>query len=484
MIILGKNTDDKGKQLEIITHNLLSAKGYINITTNQISTGGHEIDVVADYIYPSVSGTDSRRMICECKAHKSKIAIDDWLKFLGKFFCEQEELHTEISGCFIALSGVNGNVIGNYDKLKLKRKNIELVAGDTLLRELKSLYDLAEKKDLSQIISSLTNNNIERLEIAYYQKRLYSVVIFEKKGLYTILDNLGNLLVESEMKKISPMIKKELKLKEFLNLENEAKANRRSHLSQKSIVAAVIIGSGKIKIDSLENLHTLKELKISSVEINKLIGFLVENKLLSLSKDNTEIFINKKAKGFYSKLVKIYRLLLSGELTIEAFEAIKSNYYLNSINDSLFSEIQEIQGGLLLSKEDSEKAIKLFKWFPSALAWALNPDEALTNANREGGLYKAELDFESIIRNDFFQKIVSLGLRDLGYEPPRIYLKEIHGIDTFSSANKIIFKNDSKVEETIIINEMKKIGVLADGYFSMDGSKYVMMLGHYTEESE
>lgn len=47
MIILGKNTDDKGKQLEAITHNWLASKGYKNITTNLISTGGHEIDVVS-----------------------------------------------------------------------------------------------------------------------------------------------------------------------------------------------------------------------------------------------------------------------------------------------------------------------------------------------------------------------------------------------------------------------------------------------------
>lgn len=484
MIILGKNTDDKGTQLEEITHNLLSAKGYINVTTNHISTGGHEIDVVADYIYPTVSGTELRRIICECKAHKSRIAIDDWLKFLGKFFCEQEELNTEISGCFIALSGVNGNVSGNYDKLKLKRKNIEIIASDILVNELKSLYDLIDVKDLCQIISSLTNNNIENTEIAYYNRKLYNIILFEKKGLYTILDNSGNLLTEKEKKEITRLVKKELKLKEFLDLDNEAKARRRNHLSQKSILGAIINNNGKIKIDSLKNLHTLQELKVSSVEIDELINSLVETKLLSLSKDKSEISINKKAKGFHSLLSKVYRLLLAGELTIEAFEAIKSKFYLDSINENLVAEIQKIQGGLLLSKGDKEQVIKLFKWFPSALAWMLNPDETLINANKENELYKSELDFESIIRNNFFQKIVSLGLTDLAYEPPRIYLKEVHGIDTFSSANKIIFKKDSKVEETITITEMKKIGVLANDYFAPDGSKYVIMLGHYSEDSD
>lgn len=194
MIILGKNTDDKGKQLEAITHNLLASKGYTNITTNLISTGGHEIDVVADYVQEILGGKDSRRTICECKAHKKPIATDDWLKFIGKIYCEQAELIKEITGFFISLSGVNGYVSGNYDKLKLKLPNIILITGDTLLEELKSLYSLIDSKDLSNKLLSLTNNNVEKIEIAYYKRKLYNVIIFERKGLFTILDNQGNLL--------------------------------------------------------------------------------------------------------------------------------------------------------------------------------------------------------------------------------------------------------------------------------------------------
>lgn len=485
MIVLGKNTDDKGKQLEAITHNLLSSKGYINITTNFISTGGHEIDVVADYIYPTIGGTDSRRIICECKAHKKPIAIDDWLKFIGKLFCEQEELNTEITGYFIALSGVNGNVSGNYDKLKLKRKNIILIAGNTLLDELKSLYSLISEKDLSDKILSLTNNNIEKIEVAYYKKKIYNVVIFERKGLFTVLDNQGNVLEDGERKEISSMVKKELKLKEFFNLDDEIKAQRRINLTKKAILGAIINNSGKIQKDSVATLNTIQQLKLTLVEIEEAIQSLIENKIASISDSGKEIRIPKKSKELCSILTKIYKVLLAGEPTVETVEAIKSNYYLASINEQLVSEIQKIQGGLSLSKEDIKKTIKLFKWFPSSLAWMLEPDEGFINANKQKETVdKAELDIESIIRNDFFQKIISIGLNDLRYEFPRIYLKEVHGIDTFSTARKIIFKKDSKIEETISINEMKKIAVLADDWVGPDGSKYIMTLGPYSEDLE
>lgn len=485
MIILGKNTDDKGKQLEEITHNILSAKGYINITTNQISTGGHEIDVVADLVFKGIGSTQSRRIICECKAHNSKIAMDDWLKFLGKFFCEQEELNMEISGCFIALSGVNGNVSGNYDKLRLKRSNIELIAGDVLLEQLKSLYNLIDVKELSDKILSLTNNNIEKIEIAYYKKKLYNVILFERKGLFTVLDNKGDFLEGEAEKEISAMIKKELKLKDFLKLEDEAKAKRRINLAQKSILGAVISNNGKIKRDSLTTLYTLTQLKLSSVEIEEAVKLLVQNKVINISADDAEIYINEKSEEFYTVLTRIYKVLLAGEPTFETLEAIKSSYYLASINKQLVSEVQKIQGGISLSDEDIEKIIKLFKWFPSALAWMLNPDEVFINANKEKeSVNQFELDIETIIRNNFFQKVISIGLSDLRYEFPRIYLKEIHGIETFSTTKRFIFKKDLKIEETIVINELNQIAVLADDFVGPDGSKYVMTLGPYLEESD
>ena len=47
LYILGKNTDDKGTQLEQLTERLLSYQGLVNIQLSVIGSGGNEVDVTA-----------------------------------------------------------------------------------------------------------------------------------------------------------------------------------------------------------------------------------------------------------------------------------------------------------------------------------------------------------------------------------------------------------------------------------------------------
>jgi hypothetical protein len=64
-----------------------------------------------------MSHTVTQNVIGECKAYIKPIALPDWLKFLGKIF-SAEISGTQVQGCFIALLGVNGNVIGHYDAIE------------------------------------------------------------------------------------------------------------------------------------------------------------------------------------------------------------------------------------------------------------------------------------------------------------------------------------------------------------------------------
>jgi len=49
--LFGKNSDDKGKQLETLTQRLLQRLGYRQITLNFVGSGGSEIDIRAAH-YP------------------------------------------------------------------------------------------------------------------------------------------------------------------------------------------------------------------------------------------------------------------------------------------------------------------------------------------------------------------------------------------------------------------------------------------------
>jgi Restriction endonuclease len=156
MIVLGKTSDDKGTQLEHLTRKILENLGCRNIIVNLVSAGGQEIDVSADYPMPGIGSVQNRRLICECKAYAKPMNIPDWLKFLGKVYSEEAKLNSEVTGYFIALSGVNGNVSGHYDQLKIARPNISLVKGDNLLDELRKIYKLCDVEKVNEILERFT----------------------------------------------------------------------------------------------------------------------------------------------------------------------------------------------------------------------------------------------------------------------------------------------------------------------------------------
>jgi hypothetical protein len=57
-------------------------------------------------------------------------------------------------GCFIALSGVNGNVTGSYDELKKHNANVELITGDDLLDLIRQVYSLRDLKGVLDLVKA------------------------------------------------------------------------------------------------------------------------------------------------------------------------------------------------------------------------------------------------------------------------------------------------------------------------------------------
>lgn len=50
LYILGQNSDDKGSQLENLTKRILTKYGLTNVTRDEVSAGGNEIDVTAEIV--------------------------------------------------------------------------------------------------------------------------------------------------------------------------------------------------------------------------------------------------------------------------------------------------------------------------------------------------------------------------------------------------------------------------------------------------
>src|SRR5687768_1500652 len=110
--ILGLTTDDKGTQLETITKELLESLGYERLQLNIANDAG-EVDVQGVIVTPAPAQPIETQLVAECKAHKDPLNMTDWLKFVGKLHIANKA-NARTYGCLVALSGVNGNVLGSF----------------------------------------------------------------------------------------------------------------------------------------------------------------------------------------------------------------------------------------------------------------------------------------------------------------------------------------------------------------------------------
>lgn len=87
---LGRNNDDKGTQLEILTKRILMQHGLTNVMRDEVGPGANEIDVTAEIIHNVGLSEIKIPVICECKAYDTAVTMPQWLKFLGKLYVEQK----------------------------------------------------------------------------------------------------------------------------------------------------------------------------------------------------------------------------------------------------------------------------------------------------------------------------------------------------------------------------------------------------------
>lgn len=250
LIILGRNKDDKGKQLELLTKHLLSTLGYTDIVTNDIGAGGQEVDVRAEIRIPSLRGGNRERVICECKAHQTPIQVTDWFKFLGKLLVEEARLHAQVRGCFIALSGVNGNVAGSYDALRQNRPGIELITGDDLVNLITKAFNLIPVNAITARLNRVTDRALTKLSLCYYDKSVLWLADFAGKSFSLIHEN-GQSIGESEALELIEMLQEQLPYKEYLDLGKEALAAHRRAIAEKIVIAMLLIGGGEGDADSI-----------------------------------------------------------------------------------------------------------------------------------------------------------------------------------------------------------------------------------------
>lgn len=471
MIILGKTNDDKGTQLENLTREILEKMNCRNVEVNFVSSGGEEIDVIADFPLPNIGSAQFRRFVCECKAYARPIDMPHWLKFLGKIYSEEARLNSEVSGCFIALSGVNGNVSGHYDQLKLSRPNISLVKGENLSDELKKIYRLCDAEKVSEVLEQFTNRRYRTLEIAYYERAVYWVVVFEDDA-YTILDAEGNEVPAARLDELKEMVEAALSAEHYVVLAQEAAAHERSVQVKKSVVFQLIKNNGRIKKTDLTSGETVN---FTEAEFEAAISDLNEQGWINISEDKNVIsFLPEDNAIFYTTLRAIYHFQLGGRAGFDLVGMLKSDFYRSHINERFVAEIRRVQGGLPLSEADVQSAIKILKLSPSAVLWSIQPDQMIIT-HRSDSDFKVDEAMDAFDRNYFFQQL-SRSLRfDINHPIAREYILDFCEIREIETDQKITIKSNSGIEMESALHERLGIGRLVDDLIGPDGSNIVLM---------
>lgn len=362
VFVYGKSSDDKGHQLEALMAAILKNLGYDRVILNERDTGGHEVDVTATKKEPI--GEDTT-LICECKALKSLVETTDWLKFVGKIYLAHRK-DSRTQGLMVALSGVNGHVMGNYKEIK-EDKFITLITNEDIYEYITQLHSMMPEKDVIQAISQYTRKDVVCANIIYYDNLYYWQVCFPN-GEYTILkDDLSNV-DDDILTCFKEMIESQTDSRQYIDIKEEQEA-----IQRRSFIRSLILSYTLDKLRTLKEItdwiNTVREgLNVTQSEIEEGVASIP---FLSKSDDGKVSVIDENDIDF----IEFYRFILHDTVSTKV---MATDFYKNHINESLLEKIKVLQKGIKIPEEIIIECLFLMKHSPSALAYSINEDKALT----------------------------------------------------------------------------------------------------------
>lgn len=370
--LFGKNSDDKGTQLEKLTRYLLERLGYRQITLNFAAAGGSEIDIKADYPLPGLAGVSLVPLIGECKAYEAPVRMTDWLKFLGKLYTKRSCGRKDLRGLFVALSGVNGHVSGAYDDLRAHDQTVDLITGDNLITQMLDGFDLPSASDVISQIGRLTSDPVAATSLGYYEGVAFWIAEFANSTFTIVWRDLLNQNLKQEL---VDLVSGQIEAATYRDLAIEQLAKDRLVLAKKHVL-------GQLLTDQLLDAPPAQDLVMAGLPIidaddiehacTELIseGKIVQNGTAVKLADMTDVCVR----------ASVIRDMVSGIVNLNH---IASDAWESLIDDELLDESLRIKDELEMQPVDRAGLVQMMKWSPEGLLWALTPDELLCGHRRE-----------------------------------------------------------------------------------------------------
>jgi len=455
MLILGTTNDDTGAQLEQLTRALLENRDYQNLKLNIAGSGGQEIDVTGEQESQVPGNNQLRRLICECKAYRNPINMTDWLKFLGKLYSEQRRTQRELDGLFIALSGANGNVIGNYDELRHHNTPVTLIEGEELLAEVYRAYpDVAPRDDVLSGIERMTSRRHISIDLAYRAGRFFWVVVYPDSK-FTVCSAKGNAIDENQEPEVIELLQERLSVSEFLPLSEEARLRDTRNRLEKLFVTKIAENNGSI---------TRTELAQDSGEdenvVDEALVSLEGHSWITMTKDVVSIGRDgiADAQSFGEATLHLMTGRVPGELARRYFS---SEFFETHIHDEFLDHIGTIQGNLPIDAELRSLLLRVLPLSPSACVHCLTPQGLIVTHRQNQPEVSANIDDSHDL--SILKRIVLQGIT-ADFEQRGLYefLYEVKGLREIDTRQSIVIKT---AQEPILSEEVRirhGIGAAAD----------------------
>jgi|GEM_PF-3287340 len=418
LILLEQNKDKKGTLLETIVKVLLSSYGYDYVATNEIGSGGNEIDVVAEKRISNFGGSQTYPLICECKAHENPVNMNDWLKFLGKVYKEKRKNSLSF-GLMIALSDANGNVKGDI-RTENYQEDVKLIAGNELIEPIMSHYGLASITAIINIIKHWTNLTITDRDVAFYNNTPYWIVYFSD-GTFTILDKDGQFLEKEMLENI---------ITTFIALSTFSKDSYIDIRRNKTV---------EIKKKAIKDI-AIWALMNSSLSFAQIVDLILQNSGNQLHVNVSEVDNVASIKPVQEiNMIEFYRSLLGLGIPTKLY----NSFYMEHIDESLLDSILSLQGGLSLSNEERSIVLFIIKHSPSALHIAIYPNPLFSAKSKIiGGDVTA---LQESLKSSFIQTLANCFEVDADSDLAMLLFDKLELRDFYKQTNyHVVLKNGTE----------------------------------------
>lgn len=419
IFVYGKNSDDKGTQLEVLTTNILRSMGY-TVARNEIKMGGNELDVVATK--HELIGGDIN-LICECKAYNNLVSMTDWLKFIGKLHLELRK-NQMTHGLMIALSGANGNVLGSYHDIK-GDNFITLITNEDILSHIEVFHKLIPEREVAQEVGKYTRKDIVETNIIYYRNLFYWYICFPN-GEYTILKDDLTCIEDDLRKSFIGMIKSQTDSRLFIDIKEEYEAIQRRSLIRSHVLS--------FTLDEIRTVHEIVSW-INSVEDSlKVTQDEVETEVKSIP------FLTIKEEDVVSLIeekdidtIEFYRFIFKDMVSSRV---LSTRFYKEHIDSNLLDRIWQVQCNIQIPKDKAEECLFLLKHSPSALVYSIYEDRAITSYRNKNRAILPNL--ESAHTEWYLDNVMSFFIRDYNNSYLSEYYLDMEKIASIDIHTKLI----------------------------------------------